>query len=73
MSVDRIRQANQLKNNPLLTEAFQKVEQDCFSAFKVSKKSEEREAIHAKLTALQHFRSALNGIIDGALRDEPQS
>jgi hypothetical protein len=65
-----MRQAQQLKTNPLITEAMEEVEKECFSAFKASKSPAEREDIYGKLRGLQHFRSKLNGIIDRTLRDE---
>lgn len=69
LETERLRMAQQLKKNQLLNEAWEKVEKDCFIAFKASKTADEREALHATLTALTNLRSTLNGIIERTLRD----
>jgi hypothetical protein len=66
----RKQQARALQNNQLLNEAFEKAEANTFTQWRAAKDVQRREELHARMQAIQTFRSELNAIIKRSVGDD---
>jgi len=62
--------ARALLNNPVLEEAFIKLENDTIVAWRASKEIIQREQLHARMHAIELVKAELNATIKRFLRDE---
>jgi hypothetical protein len=62
--------ANQLKENPLLAQIVETLERDLILAWKAAQNLNEREALHAKVSALLLLRGKIDAAVKRELGDK---
>lgn len=67
---ERMRAADKLHANPLLSECFDKAISNCFSAWQADPSKEDRDNLWNRMKAIQIIRSEINAAVKSALGDK---